>query len=233
MRNNKAARRRNRPEDRRRPKGGSEGHLLQTFPAPPDAERREEPDTTLKPSSWSRRGGCRQDRRQHRINPATRGRAQLCGDGVETAWRRRGDEEVSQTNRLHMNDNEAENWCERENRQQPMKAEQYCMRALKYAGRQRDGERGRTPPSPIGSVAESQSQNKSSEWTTGVKDEFPTIFRLFPPFCLPQPLTICLSGSRLPLLRLNAKLAVANSHLEREGSGGGIQTVIYCFMHFG
>lgn len=53
------------------------------------------------------------------------------------------------------------------------------MRALKYAGRLRDCERGRTLPSPSRSAAEPQFQNKSSEWTTGVTDEFPTIFRLF------------------------------------------------------
>lgn len=72
-------------------------------------------------------------------------------------------------------------------------------------------------PSSFHSVIESPFQSESSEWATGVKDEFPSIFLwVCVCVCLPHPLTICLSGSSLPLLRLNAKLAVAKQPLREE-----------------
>lgn len=71
----------------------------------------------------------------------------------------------------------------------------------------------RLPPS-VHSVMESPFQSESSGWAAGVKDEFPSIFCVC--VCLPQPLTICLSGSSVPLLRLNAKLAVAKQPLREE-----------------
>lgn len=74
-------------------------------------------------------------------------------------------------------------------------------------------------PTSFDSVIESPFQSESSQWSTGVKDEFPSTFvcvYVGVCVCLPQPLTICLSGSNLPLLRLNAKLAVTKQPLREE-----------------
>lgn len=63
--------------------------------------------------------------------------------------------------------------------------------------------------SPIPSQSHRHIERGQAEWTTEVKGWISQ-------HLLPQPLTICLSGNSLPLLRLNSKLADAKQSLREE-----------------
>lgn len=74
---------------------------------------------------------------------------------------------------------------------------------------------GRCPP-PVAQPQSHSFKISRQSGRRGLRMNFPPSSGFFFLFCLPQPLTICLSGSSLPLLRLNAKLAVAKQPLREE-----------------